>query len=454
MHPCAPPLPALPSHRRRRARALAPVASLAAVLLLLGCTEVRALIVDVHPVDYEPDGGAAPEADAAIAGIFGGADKERAQLPVRLKRVTTGLNQPTDIQFPPGRSDAALVLEKPGRIVEFKVGSTGWTRTGELLSLDVATESERGLLGLAFHPKYPEIPKFYLNYSTNTVTGDISRVSEWTVTGTLGQGAKATGERVVMEIAQPYANHNGGQLAFGPDGMLYIGWGDGGWRDDPDGNGQNAATWLGSMLRIDVTPGPDGAAYTVPADNPFIGCPGRTGCPDGPPGHYAAGVAPETYATGLRNPWRYSFANDGMLIVADVGQNLWEEIDLVPAGANLGWDTREGRHCFEPAKGCTTAGLTEPVYEYGRDEGMSITGGYVYNGAVIPALKGSYVFADFVTGKLWALDLPAAPGGPLLAATALGDWEILPSTFGRDGNGELFVSDFGTGSVLQLVPSR
>lgn len=426
----------------------------AALLMGLGCSDVRALIIDVHPADYEPEGGAAPDSEAAIAGIFGGPDSERAQLPVRLKRVATGLNQPTDIQFPPGQSDVALVLQKPGAIAEFKVGPAGWTRTGELLSLDVPTKSERGLLGLAFHPQFPEIPKFYLNYSTSTTAGEVSRVSEWTVTGTLGQGAQAGSERVVLEINQPYANHNGGQLVFGPDGMLYIGWGDGGWRDDPHAHGQNPATWLGSMLRIDVTPGPDGAAYTVPTDNPFVGCPGRTGCPDGPPDIYAGGVAPETYATGLRNPWRYSFSNDGMLIVADVGQNKWEEINLVPPGANLGWDTREGRHCFEPAKSCGTAGLTEPVYEYSHEEGSSITGGYVYGGTTVPGLQGKYVFADFVTGKLWALDLPAAPGGPLLAATALGDWEILPSTFGRDGEGELFVSDFGTGSILQLVPAQ
>jgi glucose/arabinose dehydrogenase len=262
----------------------------------------------------------------------------------------------------------------------------------------------------------------------------MGRVEEWYVDPIQWRARRV---RTVIEVQQPFANHDGGQIVFGPDGRLYIGFGDGGWRNDPNGHGQNGRTWLGSMLRIDVDGGRD-AAYTVPVSNPWVG---------------DDSVADEAWAIGLRNPWRFSFAPDGRMVVADVGQNAFEEIDLVVAGDNLGWNTREGRHCLDPETPCAKEGLVEPVYEYGRDEGKSITGGFVYTGNRVPALKDQYVFADFVSGRLWAISLPAERGGALVAAAALGQWPFLPSTFGRAADGEIYVAGFGKGIVYRIDPS-
>ncbi|HNJ67033.1 MAG TPA: PQQ-dependent sugar dehydrogenase, partial [Turneriella sp.] len=220
------------------------------------------------------------------------------------------------------------------------------------------------------------------------------------------------------------------------DGMLYIGWGDGGFKDDPKGHGQNPKTLLGSMLRVSVEPDASGKPYTVPSDNPFVGNPA---------------YAPETFAWGFRNPWRYSFDPKGRLIVADVGQDLFEEIDIVEKGANYGWNIREGAHCFEPKENCKTENLRDPVYEYGRKEGQSLTGGYVYTGTAIAALKDKYVFADFVSGRIWAIQLPESAQGKVDKAYTLGQWPVLISAFGRDNGGNLYAADFGSGKILRLA---
>ncbi|HHO50385.1 MAG TPA: dehydrogenase, partial [Deltaproteobacteria bacterium] len=225
--------------------------------------------------------------------------------------------------------------------------------------------------------------------------------------------------------------HDAGQLAFGPDGMLYVGLGDGGFRNDPLGAGQDRSTLLGSMLRLDVrTPG----RYAVPDDNPFVGI---------------AGVRPEIWAYGLRNPWRYSFTPDGRLVVADVGQNTWEEIDLVSRGDNLGWSLREGSSCFEPPKGCPTVDLTDPIYTYGRKDGGSVTGGVVWTAP--GPLQGRYLFGDFSTGRLWALRLPQ-PGAAAGQAevTALGRFDLRPSAFGRAPDGRVWVAGFARGAIYQI----
>lgn len=424
----------------------------AAVLALGGCTDLRALIVQNYPQSYSAEAGAAVQ--RRTAGTFDGEDVDRARLsaPVVLTELVTGLDAPTDIQFPPGRSDVMVVLEKAGQARRFTLGPPVQD-AGVLFTLDVPTKSEQGLLGLAFHPRFgPAGGAVFVNHIVEVKgEGDRSRVSRIEV-AISGETWTAGPPVTVLELDQPYANHNAGQLAFGPDGMLYVGFGDGGWRDDPHGEGQDASGWLGSMLRIDVDKrdvdrrGENGLQYSVPGDNPFVGQPG---------------IPPETWATGLRNPWRYSFAPDGRLVVADVGQNLWEEVDIVTAGANLGWNLREARHCFPADSQCPEPaenGLTEPFYEYAHGaDGSSITGGYVYTGAALPELQGRYVFGDFTSGRIWAVALPESGDGgaaPLASPTALGHWKLLLSTFGRDGAGELYVADYGRGAVHRLEPGR
>lgn len=409
-------------------RALWIVVSLAALAALAwqGRERLVWLVIEQLDPSYEANAGAAgswPE--------YSGADASRPQLAVRLTRVADGFEQITDLQRVPGPGRRLVVLEKGGRAWVLDLDS-GARR--ELLRLAVRTSSEEGLLGLAFHPSFPEDPRFFLNYVTRIGDQDHTRVEAWTAGGAALTGAQPAG--VVLEQAQPYQNHNAGALAFGPDGMLYVGFGDGGAARDPHGHGQEGRGWLGSMLRVDVSPA---AGYRVPADNPLLDRPD---------------VAPETWALGLRNPWRYSFAPDGRLVIADVGQNAWEEVSVAQPGDNLGWSVREGRHCFNPPEGCPTAGLRDPVYEYGREEGVSITGGAVYMGSGIPLLKGRYVFGDFGTGRIWAIDLPPAGSegqGPLAEVTALGRWPINPSTFGVDPDGELLVADFNEGVIWRIT---
>ena len=246
----------------------------------------------------------------------------------------------------------------------------------------------------------------------------------------------ASTEKIVLSQPQEINRyHHLGQIAFGPDGFLYIGFGDGGWRGDPDGHGQNPATLLGSMLRIDVDKKGEKKPYGIPLDNP---------------GRRLAGAAPEMFAYGLRNPWRYSFDPTGRLVVADVGQDRYEEVHLVPAGSNLGWPIREAGHCYEPPKNCPAAGLTDPVFELPRAEAASITGGYVYLGDDLPWLQGRYVMGDFLTGGLWALTLPKSSSGRA-EGQKLGVFPYRFSTFARDESGELYTAGYATGQILKLV---
>jgi glucose/arabinose dehydrogenase len=260
-----------------------------------------------------------------------------------------------------------------------------------------------------------------------------TQISEWELPRDSLGSRPATKRRVLLEIEQPYPNHDGGHIAFGPDGYLYVGTGDGGSRADPLGAGQDLSTLLGKMLRIDVNAQP---GHAVPADNPFT---------------RVAGARPEIWAYGLRNPWRFTFDPLDRLIVADVGQDLYEEVNLVAAGDNLGWSIREASHCFSPPEGCAREGLVDPIFEYGRDAGNSISGGHVYLGEKLPWLKGKYVLADYVSGRVWALTLPGAAGAA--EAEMLGRFPHAFSAFGRDADGELYALDFVGGSVLRLVPA-
>ena len=314
--------------------------------------------------------------------------------------------------------------------------------------------SEEGLLGLAFHPEYKENGCFYVNYVDRN---DTSVVSRFSVTHH-PETADKNSEKILLKLAQPFGNHNGGHLAFGPkDGMLYIGFGDGGKWGDPYDNAQNLNTLLGAILRIDVN---SGDPYSIPVDNPFIGQKDKR---------------PEIFCYGLRNPWRFSFdreTND--LIIGDVGQNLWEEISWttwdVSKGANYGWRTMEANHCYNPEEFCDTTGLVMPVHEYpnnaaymkilmGMDNseatGCSVTGGYVYRGADNPHLWGTYIFGDYCTGRIWSFKLKdGKPVGFKNLRKELKkhskDVPLFISSFGEDNLGELYVVDY-LGAVYKFV---
>lgn len=391
--------------------------------LYLAREPVAKKVVESLPMAYSAAVG-------PLESSFEGLDATRPRQPVELVPVAIGNVQPTDVQFTPDGS-TLLVLEKKGRLRWFDRSSEA---TGDTLKMTVRFASEEGLLGLAFHPDFAENGRFYLHYVIDEDGEDTSIVDEWIATTPDLRGEVTRGRRI-LSLVQPFANHDAGQLQFGPDGYLYIGFGDGGFRNDPRGHGQDLTTWLGAMLRVDVDKQDAGLGYAIPPDNPFLDRPE---------------VRPEIWAYGLRNPWRYSFLADGRLVAADVGQDLWEEVSIVPAGGNMGWNVREGFHCFPPDGSCPGPDdLVDPVYEYGRDDGNSVTGGYEV--LAEGPLKDKYVFGDFVTGRLWAIDLSGT--GPVTEATSLGRWPILPSTFGRDPEGQLYVADFGSGTIYRIVAS-
>jgi glucose/arabinose dehydrogenase len=242
-----------------------------------------------------------------------------------------------------------------------------------------------------------------------------------------GNSIAPSSERELLSFAQPFPNHNGGDLHFGPDDYLYIAAGDGGGANDTFGNGQKLSTLLGKILRIDV----NGAPYAVPVDNPFVG---------------VEDAMPEIYAYGLRNPWRFSFDSaTGALWAADVGQNAWEEVNVITAGGNYGWNQVEGFECFKD-EGCDLNAYIPPVHVYGHDEGISITGGFVYRGSAIPELYGKYVYADYGFGTIWALDAETHKNMGLQAT------EINPSAFAQGPDGELYILDHTSGTVFKIVP--
>jgi len=270
--------------------------------------------------------------------------------------------------------------------------------------------------------------------SGSTDSALVSYVSRYTaVSGTID----ADSEQSVLTVDQPFSNHNGGQIAFGPDGYLYVGFGDGGSGGDPRGHGQNTHTLLGAMLRIDVD---GGVPYAVPMDNPFAA---SSGCGDG-------GGCPELFAWGLRNPWRWSFDRvTGDLWLGDVGQGAWEEVDLIRHGENYGWAIREGANCYPPGSNCAKDALVDPRAQYGRSQGFSITGGYVYRGSAVAALQGHYLYGDYGSGRIWALNTDTNNAEPVL----LMNTDLSISSFAEDHAGEIYVLDYGSGEIHKLVPS-
>ncbi len=349
---------------------------------------------------------------------------------IRLETVARGLDRPLYAVSPAG--DQRLFIVEQGGVVRI-------LRNGELLpapfldlSSRISSGGERGLLSIAFHPRYSSNGFLYVDY---TDPGGDTVISRFSVSADPDR-ADPGSEKTILAVAQPYANHNGGHVMFGPDGMLYIGMGDGGSGGDPQDNGQNRATLLGDLLRIDVD---SGDPYSIPADNPFVGMPGMRG---------------EIWAWGLRNPWRFDFdPKAGLLYVADVGQNAWEEIDVVPApqgGLNFGWNIMEGGHAYAAA-GRSSAGLVPPAVEYAHSDGCSVSGGFVYRGSAIPELAGRYFYADYCRG--WIRSFFYRNG----RVTEQRAWDhddvgrIL--SFGKDAAGELYVLA-DSGAVLRIVPER
>jgi glucose/arabinose dehydrogenase len=347
--------------------------------------------------------------------------------------VASGLRNPLDLQAAPGDRERLYVVEQGGRVRVIRNGELQATPFLDV-SGRISSGGERGLLGLAFHPQFATNRRFFVNYTDPR--GDTA-VAEFRATS--ADAADAATERVLLRQAQPFANHNGGGLAFDNTGRLLIAFGDGGSGGDPLGNGQKLDTFLGKILRIDV----DAAIpYAVPADNPFRATPG---------------AAPEVWAYGLRNPFRIAVDRpSGDLYIGDVGQNRVEEIDVGLAsrrgGENYGWNVTEGSQCYSPSGGCDRTGLTPPVYEYTHSEGCSVTGGVVYRGCRVPDLAGTYFFGDFCTGLVRSFRLANGQ------ATDVRDWTAglrginSPSAFGLDADGEVYVVDYD-GEVYRLEPA-
>ncbi len=301
-------------------------------------------------------------------------------------------------------------------------------------------QNEEGLLGFAFHPNFKTNGEFFLYY-TSSEEEHLSKISRFRVSKDNPNVADPASEEEVLRVPQPFWNHNGGTIAFGPDGFLYIGLGDGGSGNDPNGNGQNLTTLLGSILRIDVDRKDKDLNYAIPKDNPFIG----KKVPIGRRGELVA-AREEIYAYGVRNIWRMSFdSKTGTFWAADVGQNLWEEINIIKSGGNYGWNCREGKHWFRPdGNDVDRNDLIDPIFEYNHSIGKSITGGGVYRGSRVPELVGKYLYADYVSGKLWALEYDEA-AGKVIANYSLTGENLPVMSYGSDHKGDVyFTTPFGS----------
>ena len=349
--------------------------------------------------------------------------------------VVRGLSAPLDLQVPSGDRARLFVVEQGGRI---RIVRNGAVTAQSFLDISgrISSGGEQGLLGLAFHPRYSENGRFYVNYTDPR--GD-SHVSELRVSGN-ADVADANSERELLFVRQPFANHNGGGLAFGNDGFLYAGFGDGGSGGDPFGNGQNLGTQLGKMLRIDVD---HGNPFAIPADNPFTN---------------TSGAVPSIWAYGLRNPFRFAFDRaTGDLYIGDVGQSRVEEIDVGLAsrrgGENYGWNVTEGSQCFQPASGCNRAGITLPVAEYGHSDGCSVTGGVVYRGCRMPGYAGTYFYSDYCNAFVRSFRFVNGQATDARDWTAqLGRGLDRPTSFGTDADGEVYLVD-QDGEVYRIVPA-
>jgi len=349
---------------------------------------------------------------------------------VALTTIVSGLSFPVDLQFPEDGTGRMFVVEQAGTI---RIATNGSLAATPFLDITGKVDfgGEKGLLGLAFHPQLAQNHLVYVHYDRVSGGQLQSVIAEYRVSASDANQADPNSERILLTVDQPFPNHKGGQILFGPDGFLYIGLGDGGSEGDPLLFGQNLQVLLGKMLRIDVDHPSGGLQYAIPVDNPFVG----------------GGGLPEIWAYGLRNPWRFSFDRDsGRLFAGDVGQDTYEEIDILTSGGNFGWNTMEGMHCFHPASGCDMMGLTLPIAEYSHSEGEAVIGGFVYRGSAIPGLVGAYVMGDFDSGSIWGL----TESSGAWTRTKLVESGKNVSSFGEDVAGELYVADYA-GRVLKIV---
>lgn len=346
-----------------------------------------------------------------------------------LVEVASGFERPVFVTGANDGTNRLFIVEQGGRIWIMQGGATLPSPFLDVSALVSRDANERGLLGLAFDPNYAENGQFFINYTD--VNGDTA-VLRYRVSADNPNLADPDSAEYVIRVGQPYPNHNGGDIAFGPDGYLYVGMGDGGSAGDPQRHGQDPQSLLGKMLRLDVD---SGTPYAIPADNPSVNNPA---------------LLPEIWAIGLRNPWRFSFDRQtGDLYIADVGQNQWEEVNFQPAdspgGENYGWNIMEGTHRYsgEPV----IEGLTAPFAEYSHSQGCSVTGGYVYRGAALPDLQGVYLFADYCSGHIWA---SARDGDGNWQTSLFKESGLVVSSFGQDDSGELYVIHHG-GGIWKLV---
>jgi glucose/arabinose dehydrogenase len=356
-----------------------------------------------------------------------------------LERAFPALNfrNPVLLLQAPGDSTRWFVVERGGQVLAFpNDAGAAPAPLKPVLRIAVNTAGEGGLLGMAFHPNYPVTPHAFLSYTRSGPDSDhplTSVVARFTSRDG-GTTLDAASEDVLLTLDQPYANHNGGHIAFDSAGKLFIGFGDGGSGNDPLNYGQNLNVLFGKLLRIDVDAAPAmGKRYAIPADNPFA----------------AGGGAPENFAWGLRNPWRWSFDRaNGRLWLGDVGQSRWEEVNVIERGRNYGWRPCEGAHRRGGDAPCANPAYTDPVAEYDHGHGCSVTGGHVYRGARIPALAGAYLFGDFCSGTIWALR--ETGGGATVVEPVIRSGLSIVS-FGQEHDGEVYVVDF-SGTLQRVIP--
>ncbi len=402
------------------------------VVTLLGCGGGSTSPSTAPSPSTSPTTGAREPSPSPTASAAPSPELDLDRLAVTFEPVVDGLDQPLAAVHAGDGSGRLFVVEQGGRIMVVRDG-----RLERQPFLDIADRitagGERGLLGLAFHPAFPDDPRLFVNY-TEAEEGD-TIVASYRVADPAADRADPGTEEVLLRIDQPFANHNGGALAFGDDGYLYIATGDGGSGGDPQDNGQRLDTLLGKILRIDVDRTEGDRRYGIPPDNPYAG----------------GGGEPEIWHFGLRNPWRMSFDREnGDLWIGDVGQGAWEEIDVqragAPGGANFGWSRMEGFHCRED--GCDEAAFTPPIAEYGHDSGCTVIGGHVYRGAAQPSLVGAYLFADYCSGRVWAID---AASDDRQQPVPVGELSGQPSSFGEDEAGEVYLTTLSAGDLLRVV---
>lgn len=337
-------------------------------------------------------------------------------------------NQPVDFQSDNANKSIIYIVEQTGVIKSF-VNSPDTSSSSVVLDLTskILSGGERGLLGLAFHPNFKQNGLFYVDYTAKPDGRTV--IAQYTMQNGV---VSPDSEKIILEVTQPYSNHNAGQIMFGLDNYLYITLGDGGSGGDPHGNGQNPATLLGSILRINIDHSSINRNYTIPIDNPFV--------------NNTLGYRQEIYAYGLRNPWRISQdPKTGTIWAGDVGQNKYEEVDIIQKGKNYGWNTMEGFSCYNPSTNCNKTGLQEPITDYSHSDGIAITGGYVYRGN-ISSLYGNYIFGDYGSGKIWSIN-------DKVETTNLLDSGLIISSFGTDFFNELYLFDYSHGIIYKFSSS-